>query len=120
MSQVTLDVTGRAQLDQVLVGLLPATALPGEDGDVYLDEEGTPIARRAAGKLEALQPLPWRAPDSVASSAPVVVAIGGKPIRSADAMTKALTGSKPGDSLVMDVVDQSGPRRLTVKVAKRP
>jgi putative serine protease PepD len=50
----------------------------------------------------------------------VVVAIGGKPLRSADAMTKALLASKPGASLVMDVVDQAGPRRITVKVGKRP
>jgi hypothetical protein len=73
-----LDIGGRAQLDQVLVGLLPATALAGEDGDVYLDEEGTPVAKREAGTVVGLQPVPWRSPSSVASSARVVVAVGGR------------------------------------------
>jgi putative serine protease PepD len=50
----------------------------------------------------------------------VVVAVDGKPMRSAGDMSKALTAHKPGDSLVLDVVDQSGPRRATVKVVKRP
>jgi putative serine protease PepD len=50
----------------------------------------------------------------------VVVAVDGRPVGSAGAMTKAVTARKPGDSLVLDVVDQSGPRRVAVKVAKRP
>lgn len=78
MSQLTLDVVERARLDQVLIGLLPVTALPGTDGDVYLDEEGLPIARRADGEITSLQPLHWRTPESVSSSAPVVVAIAGR------------------------------------------
>jgi sulfate adenylyltransferase len=78
MPQVTLDTGGRARLDQVLIGLLPATALAGEDGDVYLDEECTPVAKREAGTVVGLQPVPWRSPTSVASSAPVVVAVGGR------------------------------------------
>ena len=41
-------------------------------------------------------------------------------MRSAADMNKALTAAKPGDSLVLDVSDQSGPRRVTVKVVKRP
>jgi putative serine protease PepD len=50
----------------------------------------------------------------------VVVAVDGKAVRSAGEMSRALTAHKPGDSLVLDVVDQSGPRRATVKVVKRP
>jgi putative serine protease PepD len=50
----------------------------------------------------------------------VVVAVNGKTVRSAGDMAKALAAHKPGDSLVLDVVDQSGPRRATVKVVKRP
>ena len=34
-------------------------------------------------------------------------------------LEKALATHKPGDS-VLDVVDQSGPRRVTVVIAKRP
>jgi sulfate adenylyltransferase len=75
---VTLDVLGRAQLDQVLIGLLPPTALPGDDGDVYLDEEGLPIAERAAGTITALQPVTWQVPASVGSAAPVVIAVAGR------------------------------------------
>ena len=43
-----------------------------------------------------------------------------RPVRSAADMSKALAARKPGDSVVLDVVDQSGPRRATVTVAKRP
>jgi S1-C subfamily serine protease len=50
----------------------------------------------------------------------VVVAAAGRPVRSADAMARVVASSKPGDSLVLDVVDRSGPRRVVVKVAKRP
>jgi hypothetical protein len=35
-------------------------------------------------------------------------------------VNRALAAAKPGDSLVLDVSDQSGPRRVTVKVVKRP
>jgi S1-C subfamily serine protease len=50
----------------------------------------------------------------------VVVAVDGKPVRSAADMNKAVAAHRPGDSLVLDVVDQSGPRRATVKVVRRP
>jgi putative serine protease PepD len=50
----------------------------------------------------------------------VVVALDGKPVRSAADVSKALAAHKPGDSIALDVVDQSGPRRATVKVVKRP
>jgi sulfate adenylyltransferase len=78
MPQVTLDVIGRATLDQVLVGLLPASALPGDDGDVYLDEEGLPIARREGDVVTSLQELPWIAPAEVKSSDPVVIPVAGR------------------------------------------
>jgi sulfate adenylyltransferase len=77
VAQVTLDGDGRALLDQVLLGLRPASALPGSDGDVYLDEEGTPVARRADGELVGLRPLEWVRPDPGANDAPVVVAMAG-------------------------------------------
>ena len=48
------------------------------------------------------------------------MAVDGKAVRSAADMSKALAARKPGDSVVLDVVDQSGPRRATVKIAKRP
>jgi sulfate adenylyltransferase len=71
---VTLDVVGLAQLDQVLLGLLPASALPGADGDDYLDEEGTPVARRQGGGVVGLRPSRWQRPDDVQSAGPVVIA----------------------------------------------
>jgi S1-C subfamily serine protease len=63
--------------------------------------------------------------DSPASNAglregDVVTSIGGRLVASADALAKALNSRKPGDSVVLDVVDQSGPRRVRVAVAKRP
>jgi sulfate adenylyltransferase len=78
MSQITIDVAERALLDQVIVGLAAAAALPGIDGDIYLDEEGTPIARRDAGAVVALGAVRWQLPSEVASAAAVVVAIDGQ------------------------------------------
>jgi sulfate adenylyltransferase len=78
MSQITLDVVGRALLDQVVVGLTTAESLPGGDGDVYLDEEGTPLARRADGEVHELQPSQWQRPGPDSDGVPVVVAVGGR------------------------------------------
>jgi S1-C subfamily serine protease len=50
----------------------------------------------------------------------VVVAIGGRPVHSAQDLAKALAASKPGDVLTLDVVDSSGPRRASVTVGKQP
>jgi sulfate adenylyltransferase len=71
---VTLDDAGLARLDQVLLGLLPASALPGADGDDYLDEEGAPVARRQGGSVVGLRPSRWKRPDDVQSTGPVVIA----------------------------------------------
>ena len=71
----TLDVTGLARLDQVLLGLLPASSLPGADGDDLLDEEGTPIARRENGGVVGLRALRWPRPEDVHVAAPVVLAL---------------------------------------------
>jgi sulfate adenylyltransferase len=78
MSQITIDVTELARLDQVLIGLAALDTLPGEDGDVYLDEEGTPIAQRDGAMIVALRPSGWRSPHDVNSDAAVVVAVGGQ------------------------------------------
>jgi sulfate adenylyltransferase len=72
---VTLDVEARARLDQVLIGLLPPTALPGDDGDVYLDDEGTPIARREGSVVVGLSPSRWASPAEAFTASPVVVAV---------------------------------------------
>ena len=50
----------------------------------------------------------------------VVVAIGGRAVRSAAAMTRAVAAGKPGDRIVLDVVDGAGPRRVVVTLARRP
>ena len=50
----------------------------------------------------------------------VVVAIGGRPVRSAGGFAQALGALAPGASMTLDVVDQAGPRRVTVVVGKRP
>ncbi|HVV75188.1 MAG TPA: adenylyl-sulfate kinase [Mycobacteriales bacterium] len=78
MAAVTLDLAGLALLDQVLVGLLPPEALPGADGDDLLDEEGTPVARRAGGQVVTLRTLRWSAPDPAHHNAPVAVAVDGE------------------------------------------
>jgi sulfate adenylyltransferase len=91
MPQVTLDVIGRATLDQVLIGLLPASALPGDDGDVYLDEEGLPIALRESDAITSLQGLSWIAPAEVDSSDPVVIPMTGR----------LPDGPLPGDALLL-------------------
>ncbi|HEU5034205.1 MAG TPA: adenylyl-sulfate kinase [Mycobacteriales bacterium] len=70
---VTLDTDGLARLDQVLLGLLPDHALPA--AHTFLDEEGTPIATREAGRVVGLRPLPWERPEQVRAGGarPVVV-----------------------------------------------
>ena len=50
----------------------------------------------------------------------VIVSIDGRPVRSTDGISKALSDHKPGDSLVLEVVDSGGPRRANVTLAKRP
>ncbi len=72
---VTLDVAGLARLDQVLLGLLPADALPGSDGDDLLDEEGTPVARRDGGQVIGLREPRWPRPETMRTDRPVVVAV---------------------------------------------
>jgi len=76
---VTLDPDLSAVLDQVLVGLLPDDALPR--ADVFLDEEGAPVAERRDGVLTATRPLRWRQPGDVrdgGGDGPVVLARGGR------------------------------------------
>lgn len=77
MAQVVVDVAMRTRLDQALLGFRPPTDLPGDDGDVYVDEEGTPIATRSEGALTGIGPLRWRHPDSVRGTAPVVIPVPG-------------------------------------------
>lgn len=77
MPEITVDVVGRATLDQVLVGLLPVTALAGADGDVYLDEEGLPIATRGGGSVTSLHEVRWTAPAEVDRTDPVVIPVAG-------------------------------------------
>jgi S1-C subfamily serine protease len=48
------------------------------------------------------------------------VSIDGRAVRSTDGLSKALTSHKPGDKVVLEVVDSAGPRRVTVTLAKRP
>jgi serine protease Do len=50
----------------------------------------------------------------------VVVSIEGRTVRSTEGVSKALAARKPGDSVVLEVVDQAGPRRVTVTIGTRP
>jgi sulfate adenylyltransferase len=77
MAAISLDLAARGRLDQVLIGLLPADGLAGSDGDIYLDDEGTPVAERVGGAVIARGEVAWRHPAEVASTAPVVVASAG-------------------------------------------
>ena len=72
---ITLHEDGLAQLDQVLLGLLPVSALPV--AEVYTDAEGTPVATRDGDHLSALKPSRWQRPDP-STTAPVVVAVAGQ------------------------------------------
>jgi sulfate adenylyltransferase len=73
---VTVDAALAATLDQVLVGLLPVDALP--TASVFLDEEGTPIARPEDGTIVAVKPVRWQRPADVRIDGPVVVAVSGQ------------------------------------------
>jgi putative serine protease PepD len=50
----------------------------------------------------------------------VIVGVGGRTVRSTGDVDTALRGRKVGGKLVLDVVDSSGPRRVTVTLARRP
>lgn len=73
---VTVDTDLAAVLDQVLVGLLPVDALPA--ASVFLDEEGTPIARPEDGTIVAVKPVRWQRPSDIRTDGPVVVAVSGR------------------------------------------
>jgi S1-C subfamily serine protease len=50
----------------------------------------------------------------------VIVSIDGRRVTSTEGVSKVLGSHKPGDSVVLDVVDPAGPRRATVTLGKRP
>jgi sulfate adenylyltransferase len=72
---VTLDDETSALLDQVHLGLADESELPA--AELYLDEEGTPVARREDGRLRFVKPVRWDRPEDVRGDGPVVVATGG-------------------------------------------
>jgi sulfate adenylyltransferase len=75
VADVVVHVAMRPLLDQVLLGLRPLADLPGDDGDVYVDEEGTPIARRSLGGVSPVGPLGWEHPAAVFFDSPVVIPV---------------------------------------------
>lgn len=98
---LTLHEDGIAILDQVLLGLLPVSAL--DPAEVYTDAEGTPVATRTGDAIRSLRPQRWQQPDPVATTAPVVVArveelpVGAPP--SADALVLLPAGGvRPDDA----------------------
>ena len=50
----------------------------------------------------------------------VVVSINGQAVASTEAIATAVRALDPGDTVVLDVVDPAGPRRVTVTLGKRP
>ena len=78
-AQVTLDEDLAAVLDQVVIGLLPVSALPS--AEVFLDEEGAPVARREGDAVVPVRPVRWRRPEEVrqgAGDGPLVVPVAGQ------------------------------------------
>jgi sulfate adenylyltransferase len=100
---LTVDSVLLARLDQVLLGLLPADAVP--EG-TFLDEEGAPLARREGAQVVALQPLRWETPASVRASAGevrgVAVArpgeIPAEPLPAGTLVVRAAGGVRPDDA----------------------
>jgi S1-C subfamily serine protease len=50
----------------------------------------------------------------------VIVSVNGSAVLASNDVTKALRSLNPGDSLTLELVDRSGPRRATLTLAKRP
>jgi len=50
----------------------------------------------------------------------VIVTFDGAPIRSAEALTRALARLDPGDSIELELIDTVGPRRARVTLTRRP
>jgi sulfate adenylyltransferase len=100
---VTLDADLAATLDQVLVGLLPADALP--PAELFLDEEGTPVARRDGGAVVPAGEVRWRSPADVRADSgdgPVVVPVAGAvpagPLPTGALVLLAAGGVRPDDA----------------------
>jgi sulfate adenylyltransferase len=91
VADVVVHVAMRPLLDQALLGLRPVSDLPGSDGDVYVDEEGTPIARRSEGGVSPVGPMGWEHPSAVFGASPVVIPVVGE----------APVGSLPADAVVL-------------------
>jgi S1-C subfamily serine protease len=50
----------------------------------------------------------------------VIVSIDGRPVRSEADLTRLLRTLDPGDTVTLELVDPSGPRRVTLTIGKRP
>jgi S1-C subfamily serine protease len=79
---------------------------------------GLPPATRGAAVMALFSDSP--ASRAGLKEGDVVVAIGGRLVRSASDVSKALAASRPGRVLTLDVVDASGPRRTNVTVGTQP
>jgi S1-C subfamily serine protease len=79
---------------------------------------GLPPATRGAAVIAVFSASP--ASRAGLREGDAIVAIDGKAVRSSADVSKALSARNPGASMVLDVVDRSGPRRVTVTVVKRP
>ncbi|HWB65370.1 MAG TPA: adenylyl-sulfate kinase [Mycobacteriales bacterium] len=103
MAAIDADLALQARLFQAALGITHrAHELPGADGDVFVDEEGTPMARRVGGRIELTGPSRWPEPDAVRSDAPVVLPPPGrlpvKPVPDHAVLLLPAAGVRPDDA----------------------
>jgi S1-C subfamily serine protease len=79
---------------------------------------GLPPGTRGAGAIAVFAGSP--ASKAGLHEGDVVVAVDGRAVHSAADMAKALAARRIGASIVLDVVDTSGPRRVTLQAVERP
>jgi putative serine protease PepD len=93
-------------------------ALETVDSAAAAAQLGVPPDTRGAAVVEVYTGGP--AAQAGVNPGDVVVAADGRPVASGDALTELVSGLAPGDAVTLDIVDRSGPRRVTVTIRGRP
>jgi S1-C subfamily serine protease len=93
-------------------------SLDSVDSDATAVQLGVPPATRGAVVVAVFAGSP--AARAGVREGDVIVSSNGSPVTSSEDVTKALLTLDPGDSMVLELLDRSGPRRVTLSIAKRP
>jgi len=88
------------------------------DSATIASQLGVPTDTRGAAVVDVLAGGP--AEQGGLRADDVIVAIGGKPVRSAEDLSTVLESFRPGDKVTVDVVSSDGQRSVQVTLGQRP